>query len=333
MENLRMDYVRFGSTGLKVSRLCLGCMSYGSPQWRPWVLDEKASRPFFKRAVEAGINFYDTANVYSMGGSEEVTGKLLREFLPRRSDYVLATKVFNRMGEGPNDGGLSRKHIMESVDASLKRLGTDYIDLLQIHRFDNATPIEETIEALSDVVKTGKALYLGASSMYAWQFMKMLETQRRMGAARFVSMQNFYNLIYREEEREMLPLCAAEGIAVIPWSPLARGFLAGTRPEPGAKTTARAQSDDIMDRLGIGSRQDYAIKARVDKAAERLGAKPAVVALAWLLSKPVVTAPIFGATKPHHLDDALAALSLKLDARTIRALEEPYRPREQAGNR
>jgi len=328
-----MQYVRFGSTGMRVSRLCLGMMTYGSPKWRPWVLDEDASRPFVKRAVEAGINFFDTADMYSLGASEEVTGRLLRETGLRREDYVLATKVFNPMGPGPNQAGLSRKHVMEGIDASLKRLKMDYVDLYQIHRFDPVTPIEETIEALHDVVKAGKALYVGASSMWAWQFMKMLEIQRRSGRSAFVSMQNFYNLIYREEEREMLPLCKAEGIAVIPWSPLARGFLAGTRPEPGAKSTLRAETDTIIDGLGIGTRADYAIKSRVDKVAERLGTKPAVVALAWVLSKPAVTAPIVGASKPHHLEDALAALDLKLDARTVAYLEEPYRTRPPSGHK
>jgi 1-deoxyxylulose-5-phosphate synthase len=321
-----MHYVRFGSTGMRVSRLCLGCMTYGTPKWRPWVLDEEASRPFFKQAIEAGINFFDTADMYSLGASEEVTGRLLRETGLKREDYVLATKVYNPMGPGPNQSGLSRKHIMEGIDASLRRLKTDYVDLFQIHRFDPATPIEETIEALNDVVKAGKALYLGASSMWAWQFVKMVETQKRLGAARFVSMQNFYNLVYREEERETLRYCAAEGIAVIPWSPLARGFLAGTRPKPGENVTVRAATDTILDGLGVGTEADYAVKARVDETA-------AVVALAWLLSKPVVTAPIIGASKPHHMADALAALDLKLAPETIAYLEEPYRPKEPTGHK
>lgn len=328
-----MQYVRFGSTGMRVSRLCLGCMTYGTPKWRPWVLDEDASRPFFKQAVEAGINFFDTADMYSLGVSEEVTGRLLRETGLKREDYVLATKVYNAMGPGPNQSGLSRKHVMEGIDASLKRLKTDYVDLYQIHRFDPATPIEETIEALNDVVRAGKALYIGASSMWAHQFVKMVETQRRLGMARFASMQNFYNLIYREEERETLRYCAQEGIAVIPWSPLARGFLAGTRPKPGENATLRAETDTVLDGLGVGSKADYAVKARVDKVAERLGAKPATVALAWVLAKPVVTAPIIGASKPHHIADALAALDLKLDAKTIAYLEEPYRPKEPTGHK
>jgi aryl-alcohol dehydrogenase-like predicted oxidoreductase len=328
-----MHYVRFGSTGMRVSRLCLGMMTYGSPKWRPWVLDEEASRPLVKRAVEIGVNFFDTADVYSNGVSEEVTGRLLRETGLRRQDYVVATKVFNPMGTGPNESGLSRKHVMESVDASLKRLKMDYVDLYQIHRFDPATPIEETVEALGDVVKAGKALYVGASSMWAWQFAAMREAQRRLGVARFVSMQNFYNLVYREEEREMMPYCAAEGVAVIPWSPLARGFLAGTRPEAGVTTTARAETDTLIDALGLGSPQDYAVKARVDEVAAKLGAKPAVVALAWALSKPFVTAPIVGASKMRHFDDALAALDLALDAATIAFLEEPYRPKPVAGHR
>jgi aryl-alcohol dehydrogenase-like predicted oxidoreductase len=328
-----MHYVRFGSTGMRVSRLCLGCMTYGTPKWRPWVLDEDASRPFFKQAVEAGINFFDTADMYSLGVSEEVTGRLLRETGLKREDYVLATKVYNAMGPGPNQSGLSRKHVMEGIDASLERLKTDYVDLYQIHRFDPATPIEETIEALNDVVRAGKALYIGASSMWAHQFVKMVETQRRLGMARFVSMQNFYNLIYREEERETLRYCAQEGIAVIPWSPLARGFLAGTRPSPGENVTLRAETDTVLDGLGVGTKADYAVKARVDKVAARLGAKPATVALAWVLSKPVVTAPIIGASKPHHIADAIAALELKLDARTIAYLEEPYRPKEPSGHK
>lgn len=328
-----MQYVRFGSTGMRVSRLCLGMMTYGSPKWRPWVLDEDASRPFIKRAVEAGINFFDTADMYSLGASEEVTGRLLRETGIKREDYVVATKVYNPMGPGPNQSGLSRKHIMEGIDGSLKRLKMDYVDLYQIHRFDPATPIEETIEALGDVVRAGKALYVGASSMWTWQFAEMRAAQKRLGAARFVSMQNFYNLIYREEEREMLPYCAAEGVAVIPWSPLARGFLAGTRGADGARSTTRSETDTIMDALGIGSKQDFAVKARIDKVAEKLGARPASVALAWLLSKPAVTAPIVGASKPHHLDDALAALDLKLDAKTIAFLEAPYAPKAVVGHK
>lgn len=325
-----MDYVRFGHTGLTVSRLCLGCMTYGDPGWREWVLNEEASRPFIKEALDKGINFFDTADMYSLGRSEEVVGRALKE-MARREEVVIATKVFNAMGPKPNQKGLSRKHIMEAVDGSLKRLGTDYIDLYIIHRFDPHTPVEETVEALSDVVKAGKALYLGASSMWAWQFMKMLGLQRANGFAPFVSMQNYVNLIYREEEREMLPLCRQEGIAVTPWSPLARGFLAGSRPRQG-EVTVRGRTDSIMDSLGMGAEQDYAIAERVNAVADRLGCKPAQVALAWVMSLPGVTAPIVGASKPHHLDDAVGALALRLDDETRRLLEEPYAPKTVSGH-
>ncbi|MGL5113903.1 MAG: aldo/keto reductase [Beijerinckiaceae bacterium] len=325
--------VRFGRTGLKVSPLCLGCMTYGDPNWREWVLSEAESLPYYKAAYEAGITFWDTANMYSLGVSEEITGKAVRQFAAHRSEIVLATKVYNAMGPGPNQRGLSRKHIMESIDGSLKRLGTDYVDLLIIHRFDHETPVEETAEALNDVVRAGKALYLGASSMYAWQFMKLLSVQRANGYAEFVSMQNYYNLAYREEEREMMPLCVAEGKAVTPWSPLARGFLAGSGLGAAKtnETTVRGRSDSVADMLRIGTGQDEAIRARVAKEAERLGVKPAVLAMAWVLSRPFVTAPIIGASKPHHMADALAALALKLDERTCRKLEELYRPKAPAG--
>ena len=325
-----MDYVRFGNTGLTVSRLCLGCMTYGDPGWREWVLDEEASRPFLRDALERGINFFDTADMYSLGKSEEVVGRALKE-MARREEVVIATKVFNAMGPKPNQRGLSRKHIMEAIDASLRRLGTDYVDLYIIHRFDPDTPVEETIEALSDVVKAGKALYLGASSMWAWQFMAMLGLQRANGLAPFVSMQNFVNLIYREEEREMLPLCRTEGIAVTPWSPLARGFLGGNRPKQG-EGTVRGRTDSYMDSLGMGSEQDYAIAERVASAAERLGCKPAQVALAWVLGLPGVTSPIVGASKAHHLDDAVGALRIQLDPQTRAHLEEPYAPRKVSGH-
>ncbi len=325
-----MDYVPFGNTGLTVSRLCLGCMTYGDPGWREWVLDEAASRPFIREALEAGINFFDTANVYSLGRSEEILGSALKE-MARRDEVVIATKVYNPMGAKPTQRGLSRKHIMESVDASLRRLKTDYVDLLIIHRFDRATPVEETVEALSDVVKAGKALYLGASSMWAWQFMKMLGLQRARGLAPFVSMQNYVNLIYREEEREMLPLCRSERIAVTPWSPLARGFLGGNLPKQGEKTV-RARTDTYAQQLGIGSEDDYAIAARVHEVAERLGAKPAQVALAWVLGLPGVTSPIIGASKPHHLSDAIGALGVTLDAETRAYLEAPYRPKAVQGH-
>jgi aryl-alcohol dehydrogenase-like predicted oxidoreductase len=325
-----MDYVRFGTTGMQVSRLCLGCMTYGDPGWREWVLDEEASRPFIREALERGINFFDTADMYSLGRSEEIVGRALRDFA-RRDEVVIATKVFNPMGPKPNQRGLSRKHIMEAVDASLKRLGTDYIDLYIIHRFDPQTPVEETVEALSDVVKAGKALYLGASSMWAWQFMKMLGLQRAKGLLPFVSMQNYVNLIYREEEREILPLCRQEGIAVTPWSPLARGFLAGSRPRQG-EVTLRGRTDTIMDTLGMGSEQDYAVAERVNTVAERLGCKPAQVALTWVLGLPGVTSPIIGASKPHHLDDAIGALGVTLDAETRAYLEELYRPKQVSGH-
>jgi aryl-alcohol dehydrogenase-like predicted oxidoreductase len=325
-----MEYVRFGKTGMQVSRLCLGCMTYGSNTWRDWVLDEEASKPFFREAVERGINFFDTADVYSLGVSEEITGRALKTYA-KRHEVVVATKVHGKMGEYVNAGGLSRKHIMEGIDASLKRLQMDYVDLYQIHRFDPQTPMEETLEALNDVVRAGKALYVGASSMYAWQFAKMLSISRARGQATFVSMQNFYNLIYREEEREMMPLCAAEGIAVIPWSPLARGFLAGSGVGANA-ATVRGRSDPFSVALGLGSDQDEAIRLKVVEVARDLGVKPAVVALAWVLSKPFITSPIIGASKPHHLEDAVAALSLKLDAETVAKLEAPYRPKAVVGH-
>ena len=325
-----MDHVRFGKTGMKVSRLCLGCMTYGSTAWRDWVLEEEASRPFIKRALELGVNFFDTADMYSVGASEEILGRALKDFA-RRDEVVIATKLFNPMGPGVNARGLSRKHVMEAIDASLKRLGTDYVDLYQIHRFDYETPIEETVEALSDVVRAGKALYVGASSMWTWQFARMIAVARERGLAEFVSMQNFYNLVYREEEREMMKFCVDQGIAVIPWSPLARGYLAGSGVGETA-TTVRGRSDVYTRALGLGSRQDEAIRRRVIEVAEKYGVKPAVVALAWVLSKPYVTAPIIGASKPHHLEDAVAALSLKLDARSLARLEEPYHPKAVAGH-
>jgi 1-deoxyxylulose-5-phosphate synthase len=325
-----MDYVRFGKTGMKVSRLCLGCMTYGSTKWREWVLEEEASRPFIREALEKGINFFDTADVYSIGVSEEILGRALKDFA-KRDEVVIATKVFNVMGPGPNARGLSRKHITEAIDASLRRLGTDYLDLYQIHRFDDETPLEETVEALNDVVRAGKALYVGASSMWTWQFARMIGYARQKGLAEFVSMQNFYNLVYREEEREMMKFCADQNLAVIPWSPLARGFLAGSGVGSGA-ATVRGRTDQYSQQLGLGARQDEAIRKRVNEAAERLGTKPAVVALAWVLSKPFITAPIIGASKPHHLEDAVAALSLKLDARTIARLEEPYQPKAVVGH-
>jgi 1-deoxyxylulose-5-phosphate synthase len=324
-----MDYVKLGRTGLDVSRICLGCMSFGVPDrgGHPWSMDEQASRPFFKRALESGINFFDTANVYSDGTSEEITGRALKD-LARREDVVIATKVHGRMRPGPNGAGLSRRAIMTEIDASLKRLGTDHVDLYQIHRLDPKTPIEETLEALHDVVKAGKARYIGASSMYAWQFAQALAISERRGWTRFVSMQNFVNLLYREEEREMLPLCKAEGIGVIPWSPLARGRL--TRDWDQA--TARAETDDFGKSLYAKTADaDRKVVERVAEIAGKRGIPRAQVALAWLLSKSVITAPIVGATKLSHIDDAVAALSVKLTPEEIEALEAPYIPHAVAG--
>jgi len=325
-----METVRFGKTGMQVSRLCLGCMTYGSTKWREWILDEEASRPFIREALEKGISFFDTADVYSIGASEEILGRALKEYAKRR-EVVVATKVHGAMGPDPNAKGLSRKHIMEGIDASLKRLGMDYVDLYQIHRFDPNTPMEETMEALNDVVRAGKALYIGASSMYAWQFARMIDIARARGHAELASMQNYYNLVYREEEREMMPFCAFEKIAVIPWSPMARGYLAGSGIGESAQTV-RGRTDPFSVTLGLGSRQDESIRKRVVETAEKLGVKPAIVALAWVLSKPFVTSPIIGASKPHHLADAIAATELKLDARTIAKLEEPYHPKAVAGH-
>jgi aryl-alcohol dehydrogenase-like predicted oxidoreductase len=323
-----MEYVRFGSTGLKVSRICLGCMSYGGPTERwPWALDEAQSRPFIQRALELGINFFDTANVYSDGRSEEIVGRALRDFASREK-VVIATKVFFDMGPGPNDRGLSRKHILSAIDASLKRLGTEYVDLYQIHRWDYATPIEETLEALNDVVHAGKARYIGASAMYAWQFAKALFTADRYGWSRFVSMQPHYNLIYREEEREMLPLCRDQGIAVIPYSPVAKGLLT-RKPSKERNETLRAQTDAVGRRQY--TEEDLDIAGQVYEVADSRGLPMAQVALAWILAKPVVTAPIIGATQPHHLDDAVAALSVQLTADETRRLEAAYRPHPVLG--
>jgi aryl-alcohol dehydrogenase (NADP+) len=306
-------------------------MTYGSKKWREWVLEEEESRPFLRRALEAGINFFDTADVYSNGVSEEILGRALKDFGPSRDRLVIATKVHGPMGDDPNQRGLSRKHIRHSIDASLKRLGTDYVDLYQIHRFDYETPIEETLAALDDVVRAGKALYIGASSMYAWQFAKMLCAAERLGLARFVSMQNHYNLIYREEEREMLPLCREEGIGVIPWSPLARGFLAGNRRPGDYGETLRAKTDEYAQKMYYQP-SDFAVVERVTAIARQRGVSNAQVALAWLLTRPGVTAPIVGASKMQHLDDALAALELKLDEAELRALEEPYQPHPVLGH-
>jgi aryl-alcohol dehydrogenase (NADP+) len=321
-----MDYVRLGATGLQVSRICLGCMSYGVPDRgaHPWSLDEAEAKPFFTQALDAGVNFFDTANVYSDGTSEEITGRALLS-MTSRDDLVIATKVHGRMRPGPNGAGLSRKAILTEVDASLRRLGTDYIDLYQIHRADPKTPWEETLEALHDCVRAGKVRYLGASSMHAWQFTKALYLADRHGWTRFVSMQNHYNLLYREEEREMLPLCRDEGIGVIPWSPLARGRLARRWDE----TTERSESDEFGRTLYDES--DRAVVDAVGAIADRRGLSRAQVALAWLLAQPGVTAPIVGATKPHHLDDAVAAVDLRLDDDELAALAAPYRPQPVRG--
>jgi len=321
-----MQYVRLGGTGLKVSRICLGMMTYGDKSWRDWVLDEEAAKPFVARAAEAGINFFDTADVYSQGVSEEITGRLLREVFASRDDYVLATKVCGVMGSGPNDRGLSRKHILASIDNSLRRLGTDHVDLYQIHRWDPSTPIEETMEALHDVVRAGKARYIGASSMYAWQFAKA----QYVASTRFVSMQNHYNLIYREEEREMLPLCRDQGIGVIPWSPLARGFLAGSRGRDGQKHTTRANSDPIADSLYTEA--DFDVVDQLAEVAAARAVPPAQVALAWLLHRPGVTAPIVGASKLSHLDDAVAAVEVSLSDDEVKLLEQPYQPHPVRGH-
>ncbi|PRY14198.1 aryl-alcohol dehydrogenase (NADP+) [Pontibacter ummariensis] len=324
-----MNYIRLGNTGLKVSAICLGCMTYGKPTERwPWALNEEQSRPFLQKALELGINFFDTADVYSNGASEEVLGRAVRDFASR-DDVVIATKVRGAMGPGPNDKGLSRKHIMRSIDASLKRLGTDYVDLYQIHRWDNETPIEETLEALHDIVRAGKARYIGASSMYAWQFAKALYTADLHGWTRFVSMQPHYNLVYREEEREMLPFCQDQGIGVIPWSPLARGLLTGKRTKGGGETE-RARTDNFSKHL-YAREDDFAISALVDEVAREKGVSSAQVALAWLLSKPVVTAPIVGASKPGHLKDAVGALSLTLSEDETKRLEAPYQPHPVLG--
>jgi aryl-alcohol dehydrogenase-like predicted oxidoreductase len=320
-----MKYTYLGRTGVEVSRLCLGCMSYGDPKWRPWVLDEQAAMPFFRLAVEGGINFFDTADMYSLGESERVTGKALREFA-RLEECVVATKVFNAMGPGKNLSGLSRKHIQQACEASLKRLGMETIDLYQIHRFDPHTPVDEMLWALDLLVRQGKVRYLGASSMTAWRFAQALSLSERNGWARFVSMQNHYNLIYREEEREMIPLCEAESIAVIPWSPLARGLLAGTRKSADDnRSTERAESDDYARKL-YDHPSDWDVVEAVNKVAQSRGVPAAQVALAWLLSKPTVTAPIVGATRLEHLQSALGALELRLSAAEAETLEAPYRP-------
>jgi 1-deoxyxylulose-5-phosphate synthase len=325
-----MEYVNLGRTGLKVSRICLGTMTYGSPAWREWVLDEKSSRPFIQRALELGINFFDTADMYSLGVSEEIVGRAVRDFA-RRDDVVIATKVYNPMGDGPNDRGLSRKHVMSAIDASLRRLGTDYVDLYQIHRWDYETPVEETLEALHDIVRAGKALYIGASSMFAWQFARALYVADLHGWTRFVSMQNHYNLVYREEEREMLPLCRAEGIGIIPWSPLARGFLSGRRRRDDRDGTTRARTDAYAQQLYY-SEADHVVQERVIEVAERLGHTPSQIALAWLLHQPGMTAPIIGASRAGHLEEAVEAAGIQLPDEDLQRLEEPYRPHEVLGH-
>jgi aryl-alcohol dehydrogenase-like predicted oxidoreductase len=325
-----MEYGNLGASGLRVSRICLGMMSYGNGSDRAWALDEEAAEPIVRAAVEGGINFFDTADTYSAGASEVATGRLLGKLLTR-DEVVVATKVFMPMTPGENGGGLSRKHILSAIDASLGRLGMDYVDLYQIHRWDYRTPIEETMEALHDVVRAGKARYIGASSMFAWQFARAQHLAERGGWTRFVSMQNHYNLIYREEEREMLPLCAHDGIGVIPWSPLARGVLAGTRTRSGERLTTRSDSDPFTDHL-YSQPTDFDVVERVAEVAGERGVPPAQVALAWLLHKPVVTAPIVGATKASHLQDALSAEQLTLSEQEIARLEEPYAPHPVLGH-
>ncbi len=324
-----MEYVPLGSSGLKVSRIGLGMMSYGDPASRAWHLGEREAEPIVRRAVEAGVTFFDTADVYSDGKSEEITGRLLARLFPRRDDYVLATKAYFPMGAGPNSRGLSRKHVLAAVDASLTRLDTDYVDLYQIHRWDHETPIEETMAALHDVVRAGKARYIGASSMYAWQFAKAQYSARSAGWTAFASMQNHYNLVYREEEREMIPLCLDQGVGVLPWSPLARGLLAGTRERGGAQITVRAKSDPVAE---MYEASDFDVVDVVVEVARERDLPPARVAIAWLLAKPAVTAPIIGATRLNHVDDAIAAIDVTLSDDEMARLEAPYRPHPILGH-
>ena len=326
-----MEYQRLGRTGLKVSRICLGTMTYGSSKWRDWVLEEEESRPFIQRAIELGINFFDTADVYSLGVSEEILGRALKDFT-RREEVVIASKVFFPMGDKPNQGGLSRVHIMNAIDDSLRRLGTDYIYLYQIHRWDPETPIEETLEALHDVVKSGKARYIGASSMYAWQFMKSLHLSDIRGWTRFAAMQNHYNLVYREEEREMMPLCLAEGIGVIPWSPLARGFLSGNRTRQDWGETPRAKSDGFAHDMYY-QESDFEVVERVIEMAGQRGVTPSQIALAWLLHQPGVTSPIIGASQMDHLEQDAAAIEIELNSEELELLQEPYQPHPVLGHR
>jgi aryl-alcohol dehydrogenase (NADP+) len=326
-----VEYTNLGSTGLQVSRICLGTMTYGSKKWREWVLEEEESRPFIQRALELGINFFDTADMYSVGVSEEILGRALKDLGPSRDRVVIATKVFNPMGDDPNQRGLSRKHIMHAIDESLRRLQTDYVDLYQIHRFDYSTPMDETLDALDAVVRAGKALYIGASSMYAWQFAKMLYLSDQLGLKRFVTMQNHYNLLYREEEREMIPLCSEEGVGLIPWSPLARGFLAGTRSKAEFGSTVRARTDEYAQKMYYQD-SDFEVVDRLSAVAKQRGDSNAQVALAWLLQKPDVTAPIVGASKMQHLEDAVRATEIELSDEEVKALEEPYRPHPVLGH-
>ncbi len=326
-----MQYVNLGKTGMMVSRLCLGMMSYGSKEWREWILDEEQAKPFIKRALDAGINFFDTANVYSLGESEKVTGNLMKHFGVKRENVVIATKVNGQMSDDVNDGGLSRKHIMASIDASLKRLQMDYVDLYQIHRWNYNTPIEETMEALHDVVKAGKARYIGASSMFAWQFSKAQYTAQSHGWTRFVSMQNHYNLIYREEEREMIPLCLDQGVGLIPWSPMARGFFAGDRKPGGDGETVRAKSDPFGKTLYFRD-EDFTVADRAWEVAKERDVSGSQIALAWMLNKPHITAPIIGTTKMDHLEQAIAALEIELSEEEMKRLEEPYIPHPVLGH-
>jgi aryl-alcohol dehydrogenase-like predicted oxidoreductase len=325
-----MQYVRLGRSGLKVSRVCLGMMTYGDTAWRDWMLDEDTAEPIARRAVDAGVNFFDTADVYSLGVSEEITGRLLAKMFGHRDDYVLATKVCSPMGDGPNDRGLSRKHILSSIDRSLARLGTDHVDLYQIHRWDYDTPIEETMGALHEVVTSGKARYIGASSMFAWQFAKAMHVADQHGWTRFVAMQDHYNLLYREEEREMIPLCRDLGVGLIPWSPLARGWLTGSRDRGGVRNTVRGQSDAFAEQMYDES--DFQVIDAVSQVAEEQGRPPAQIALAWLLAQPGLAAPIIGATKVEHVDDAVAAVDLQLDRPALDRLEAPYRPHPVLGH-
>ena len=325
-----MEYVNLGNTGMKVSQICMGMMSFGTPEWRDYILTEEKSRPIIKRGLELGINFFDTADMYSLGVSEEITGRALSDFA-RRDDVVIATKTYWPVSDDVNDRGLSRKHIMQAIDNSLQRLGTDYVDLYYIHRWDYETPIEETMEAMHDVVRAGKALYIGASSMYAWQFAKAQYTAELHGWTRFVAMQNHLNLIYREEEREMMPLCVDQGVGVIPWSPLARGFLAGNRTREKEGPTTRAKSDTLAQEYYFQP-GDFDVLERVIQVAEAHGAKPAQIALAWLLHKPGITAPVVGASKVSHLEEAVTATEIELSDEEMAFLEEPYQPHQILGH-